>query len=474
MSNIEEHIEVSNGKGKEVMKSQVDIIYLEGRNTNDLVHLHGLLRVNIGNARLESLESGLNMSFNQYQWTLSIFYFGYILFELPANIVLRNWRASYWFAILTFAWGVCATTMAAVENFSGLALTRFLLGVCQAGFFPGVVYYMSTWYTRSETGGRLGIFWAFGSLGGAFNGLLSYGITQINNGGLQSWQWMFIIEGLPSILIAPFVAWYLPDAPETAKYLTQQEKEIVLRRLMEDAGPAHDDSWSWMQVISVFLDSKTYIFIVIYILGTIPLQGIVAFLPSIILNMGSWSEPIVQLLTIPPYTMACIGILFIIYYSGSRYSSATHIIFSNFILMIGFLILMFAPANNVAANYLGACIVTIAVYANAAMKAPWFNRNYGGLTRRAVAAAVIVSFGTIGGAIGGQIYYDPPDYFAGNTIAFACTGAQTIAVVIARIMLNRENKRRDALTQEQKDYEIFKYGGAQIAGDRHPDFRYDL
>ena len=100
--------------------------------------------------------------------------------------------------------------------------------------------------------------------------------------------------------------------------------------------------------------------------------------------------------------------------------------------------------------------------------------NSGGLTRRALASAVIVAVGTVGGAIGGQIYFDEPFYFGGNTIAFCCLGAQTIADITLRIILARENKRRDRLTQEQKEYEIFKYGGAELAGDRHPDFRYVL
>ncbi|KAI9020218.1 major facilitator superfamily domain-containing protein [Phycomyces nitens] len=439
MSEIEENIQVpANGK-----KPEIDIVILESADPIDLfgryLTIH-VTRANISNAKVGTLEVDLGISLNQYQWALSIFYFGYILFELPSNIILRRWRASYWFAILTCSWGICATCMGAVENFSGLALTRFLLGVTEA----------------------------------AFNGLLGYGLLQIKDGGLESWKWMFIIEGLPSILISPFVAWYLPDTPATAKFLTSDERQLAVRRIAQDAGPAHDESWSWMQVASVFMDWKTYVFTVIYILGTVPLQGIVLFLPSIISNMGTWSDPVVQLLTIPPYIMAFLGIRFMAHCSGNYFDASTHMIGINIILMVGFLILMFAPVSNVAANYVGACIVTITVYANAAVKAPWFNSNYGGLTRRAAASAIIVSVGTVGGAIGGQIYYDPPTYFAGNTIAFSCVGAQTIAVIVARILLSRENKRRELLNQEQKDYELLKYGSVHIAGDRHPDFRYDL
>ena len=96
------------------------------------------------------------------------------------------------------------------------------------------------------------------------------------------------------------------------------------------------------------------------------------------------------------------------------------------------------------------------------------------MTRRALASGAIVAVGTIGGAIGGQIYYDEPFYFGGNTIAFCCLAAQTLTDLALRFILARENKRRAKLTQEQKEYEIFKYGGEELAGDRHPDFRYVL
>ncbi|CDH54934.1 mfs transporter [Lichtheimia corymbifera JMRC:FSU:9682] len=439
-----------------------------------LYFLGYLDRSNIGNAKLGGLIDDLGLTTSQFQWCLSIFYFGYVLFDVPANIILRRWRASYWLAIITALWGVVAMAMAGTKNFPGLIIARLFLGILEAGFFPGVLYYLSIWYTRGEYGRRVSYFWSFSSLAGAFGGLIAYGISMIPTHTLNTWQWLFIIEGAPSVVAACVAAWYLPNTPETAKFLTQDERKVEIERLATDQGAANDHAWSWDRAASVFLDYKTYVYCFIYITGTSALQGVTLFLPSIISGMGAWDKAVSQALTTPPYFLAFIFTIIAGYTSDRFFDRAYHMIGINVVGMVGFLLLMFIAEEQVGVRYFAACLSTIAVYANVPVKVAWFNNNFGGLTRRALASAVIVAIGTIGGAIGGQIYFDEPFYFGGNTIAFCCLGAQSIADITLRIVLARENKRRDQLTQEQKEYEIFKYGGAELAGDRHPDFRYVL
>ncbi|PHZ11527.1 MFS general substrate transporter [Rhizopus microsporus ATCC 52813] len=431
-------------------------------------------RSNIGNAKLGGLEKDLNLSKSQYQWSLSIFYFSYVIFDLPSNIIMRRWRPSFWLGILMFFWGTVATAMAASKNFASIASARFFIGLFEAGFFPGVIYFMSLWYTRQEYGRRISFFWSFSSLAGAFGGLIAYGISQISDDRLKTWQWLFIIEGIPTIVLAVFTAWYLPNEPESAKFLTKEEREFASTRLAEDAGASHNHSWSWAQVASVFTDWKTYIFMAVYITGTSALQGVTLFLPSIVSGLGTWPTPVSQALTTPPYFLAFLVTVAVGWSSDRYFERAYHMLVTNIVALLGFLLLMFLPASNVAGNYIAACIVTVGVYANVAVKVAWFNNNFGGLTRRAVASAAIVSVGTIGGAIGGQIYYDPPKYFGGNCIAFGCMAAQTVLVIILRILLARENKRRTFLTDSQKEQEIEKYGGYDLVGDRHPSFKYVL
>ncbi|KAI8329994.1 major facilitator superfamily domain-containing protein [Chlamydoabsidia padenii] len=399
-----------------------------------------ILRSNIGNAKLGGLEQDLGLTPQEYQWSLSIFYFGYVIFDLPSNIVMRRWRPSIWLGVLIL-WGVTAVAMCGVTNFAGLATARVFLGIFEAG---------------------------------AFGGLIAYGITQIPTDHLQTWQLLFLIEGTPSIVLALLAAWLLPNSPETATFLTKDERHLAIKRLAKDAGAANDHSWSWAQVNSVFSDWKAWAYAIIYLTGTSALQGVTLFLPSIISGMGTWNKAQSQALTTPPYFVAFVATLIAGWSSDKLFDRALHMVTLNLIGITGFLLMMFVDHSNTAIHYFAACLVTLSVYANVAVKIAWFNNNFAGLTRKAVGSAFIVSIGTIGGAVGGQIYYDPPDYFYGNLIAVCLVGTQTILVIIVRSALDYENKRRDKLTEEMKEYEIYKYGGIELAGDRHPNYRYVL
>ncbi|ORY02808.1 MFS general substrate transporter [Basidiobolus meristosporus CBS 931.73] len=395
---------------------------------------------NIANAKLAGLDQDIGIDQHQYQWCLSIFFFGYVLFELPSNIVLRRWRASKWIAILMFCWGTVAVCMVAIKDFVGLAVCRFLLGAFEAG---------------------------------AFGGILAYGISQIRS-SLTGWQNIFLIEGLPTVMLAILCWLFLPDSPETATFLTDDERAYEIYRLAADAGVANDHSWSWAQVGSVFKDWKTYAYMLIYITGTIALQGVTLFLPSIVNGLGHWSMVKSQLMTVPPYMAAFVATILLCFSSDHFVERSFHMVFINLVTVAGFLFLLLIHHDAVGIHYFGAVLVTAGVYANVSIKIAWFNNNFGGLTRRAVASAAIVSFGTIGGAIGGQIYYDPPKYVHGHTIAVCNVGLQTILVVLLRAVFTWENRRRSKLTPEQVEMEVTNYGGVELAGDRHPEFVYTL
>ncbi|RUS15172.1 major facilitator superfamily domain-containing protein [Endogone sp. FLAS-F59071] len=327
--------------------------------------------------------------------------------------------------MIMIGWGLTASFMPLIVNFAGLAVCRFLLGSFEAGLFPGVIYYMSIWYPRREQARRLGFFWSFSSLAGAFGGILAFGIQQIPADKLASWQWLFLIEGLPTMVFAIATIFLLPDSPEKAKFLNEEEREYEIRRLAADAGSSNDHSWAWAQVWSVFTDWKTYAYMIIYLTGTSALSS---------------RLHLISLLSSSPSHLA-----------GAP---------------IDFLIVLFIWLETTY-KALKKILLNVHALLNPSLTS-------GGLTRRAVASAAIVSIGTIGGAIGGQIYYDPPRYFGGNTIAISCMAVQTVLVMLLRVVFKYENSRRDRLTEAEKAAEVAKYGGPELAGDRHPDFRYIL
>ncbi|CAF1267643.1 unnamed protein product [Rotaria sordida] len=433
-------------------------------------------RSNIANAKLGGLVEETHLSSEQYQWSLSIFFFGYVLFEVPSNIILRRWRPSRWISLIMLAWGVIAVSLAAIKNFAGLLVCRFLLGIFEAGLFPGLIYFMSLWYPRKEQAIRLGFFWSFSALAGAFGGLLAFGIGQIKSSTLSQWQLIFLIEGIPTIIVAICCFFFLPDSPEHARFLNSKERDIEIRRMNDDGGASINHSFAWSQVWSVFTDWKTFIYSIIYITGTIPLQAVTLFLPSIIHGMGNWTTVQTQLMTIPPYIIAFIAIIIVSRSSDYFIERSFHLVLINLFSMCGLLLLMFIEQQHVNILYMSIVFLTAGTYANVSIKVAWFNNNFASLTRRAVASAVIVSIGSIGGVISGQIYQDKqkPRYFLGNTIAFSCVALQTILIIILRFIFIYINHRRQILNDDEKQQQIQRYGGIQLIGDRHPDFRYTL
>ena len=154
-------------------------------------------RSNVANARIEGLTTSLNMSGDQYLTGLTLYFVGYVLFEIPCNIVLKRTSPRAWLPTLTLAWGVVATLMGLSQNLAGFYVVRFVLGACESGLFPGVVFYLSMWYRRAEQHYRVALFFSAASLAGAFGGILAYGIAFMNGvGGLAGWRWIVIIVSL--------------------------------------------------------------------------------------------------------------------------------------------------------------------------------------------------------------------------------------------------------------------------------------
>ena len=157
-------------------------------------------RSNIGNAKLDGLTQDLHISNDAYLWTLTIYFFGYVLFEVPSNIVIKRVKPRVWLPTLMIAWGTVSTLMGLVHNFQGLLATRFFLGLTEAGLFPGVVWYLSMWYPRNLQHYRVSLFFSAASLSGAFGGILAFAIGKMSGiGGKGGWSWIFIIEGISTV-----------------------------------------------------------------------------------------------------------------------------------------------------------------------------------------------------------------------------------------------------------------------------------
>lgn len=219
-------------------------------------------RVNIGNARLYGLEEDLHLSSEQFQVTVSIFFVTYLLFEVPSNLVLKLFTPRRWVSFIVIAWGIIATLTGLVQSYGALIACRLLLGVVEAGLFPGLSVYLTFFYTKHELALRIGYLFVSSAIAGALGGLLAYGIGHMDGVcGMSGWRWILIIEGIPSVILGVVTFVALPNDAESAYFLTKEEKLLMEERHRREYGnTATSRQFSRVDMMRAFKDWKVWAF----------------------------------------------------------------------------------------------------------------------------------------------------------------------------------------------------------------------
>ena len=214
-------------------------------------------RSNIGNARIAGMQQDLDLVGNRYQWLLTIFYITYIVFEFQA-LMWKIVPPHMWLAFTVFCWGLFATCQAATVNWAGMMALRFFLGISEAGFGPGIPYLLSFYYLRHEVGVRIAVFLSAAPLSTSFSGALAYGITS-GHSRLANWRLLFLVEGLPTICMAPIAYFFLPDTPDKARFLTEEEKLVAKARGVRQVGGVDRiGGIVWKEIGLALLDLKCW------------------------------------------------------------------------------------------------------------------------------------------------------------------------------------------------------------------------
>ncbi|KAI9323601.1 major facilitator superfamily domain-containing protein [Dichotomocladium elegans] len=453
-----EHTEVDNTAVKRVVR-KIDIRIVP---YVSLLYLCSYLdRVNIGNAKLAGLTEDLNMNNSMYSVALSIFFVGYILFEVPANVLLKLFGPRRWIAIIMLTWGAIMASMAAVKTSAGLIVARFFLGVAEAGLFPGIIYYLSLWYPRHLQTLRVSIFYSASTVAGAFGGVLAFGIVQMDGVyGLRGWQWIFLIEAIPTLLFTIVTYVILPEYPETAKFLTEEERIIVIRQIEEHSGCSKEKVFAKSQLLAAFTDIRVYFYGLIILLACTCSYSLSLFLPSIILGIG-YTDTIAQVMSAPPYVFACVFTVAMAYFSDRHKQRAIYLMCASLVGSLGFALLIALRNKGSTAMYIAATIATCGCFACIPLCTVWNANNHGEHTKRAVAIAMVAGMANVGGIISGQVYRgeDAPLYTRGHTICCVLMGAAAVLTLITRIHLQRENLRRDQLAPGVCDDDVACEGG---------------
>ncbi|KAF9895345.1 hypothetical protein FE257_000249 [Aspergillus nanangensis] len=451
-----------------------------------LVYLFSFIdRANIGNANIEGLSEDLNLSDSEYNTCLAVFFIPYVLFEVPSNYILNRFkRPSRWMGSITMAWGVVMTMAGMVRNFTGLLIVRIFLGVTEAGFFPGAVLIVSKWYLPSETQTRIATFYSASALAGAFSGLLAAGIAEMDGiGGLEGWRWIFLLEGIMTVLIGVLCFFCLLDSPalstswldpDEIRYLELRQQADPSRRSAQDTKNKGFDKDA---LISVVTDWQIYLQAVIYWSNTIPNNALKFTMPKIIQNMG-FDTTRAQLLTVPPYFAGAFSAFGSALFADRFTWRMPFIAIPQLLVVIAYAVLFGLAGdiqNNIGACYFAVVLACIGLYPINPGGNAWTLNNLAGPTKRAMGIAYMVCLGNSGGVVGSYIYRDSesPKYPTGFGTSLGVVVAGFASCLVLDAVYKLINMRREKIDMDEI-MDRYTQDELDRLGDRSPLFRYGL
>ncbi|KAL2410902.1 putative transporter [Exophiala dermatitidis] len=432
-------------------------------------------RVNIGNARIQGLEKDLNMTGSDYNIALFMFFIPYITLEFPSNVLLKRLRPSIYLPSLIIGWGIMTVCQGVTGSFAGLVVCRVLIGVFEAGFFPGMVYLVSMYYKRNELQWRLNILWSAAIISGAFSGLLAYGLANMDGiAGYGGWRWIFIIEGIATVLIAAAAIFVLPDWPTTARFLSQSERTLLEQRLGLDTGDrCRMDRWGKGTAARVFGDIKIWLGVLMFLGVTTTNYAFAFFTPTILKQLG-WTSVRSQVMSIPIWVAAALAALGAAWFSDRMKHRYGFIVLGAAITTIGYAILLAMHSVPVGARYFALYTIVMGGYITQPITIGWLNNNLSGHYKRAAGTALSVGLGNVSGIIGSTVFLtrEAPTYPTGFGVGLGLCWVTVAAATVLAWYIIRENRIRDNGGRDYR-YELPEDEKGNL-GDDHPSFRFML
>jgi len=403
-------------------------------------------------AAIFGIRDDLHLVGTEYSWLSSIFYFGFLVWALPTNLMLQRFPVGRYLGCNIFMWGVFLMLQAAAKNFTQLAVLRALAGAAEASSDPGFMLVTSMWYTRRQQPVRMGLWYTANGFGIALGGLLGYGIGNIK-ASLPSWKFEFLIIGALCCIWGIVMFIFMPDSPVTAKGLTQREKRIAVERLRLNQTGVENKHFKPYQVREAFMDYKIYLLFLLGVVGNIPNGGISNFGTLIIKGFG-FSTLVTTLMQVPYGVFIAISICTCVFLNDymSRKGRQTRCYFILLFLIpniCGSFGLAFLAADNKAGRLI--CYYLTGPY-NAAfvMILSMSTANTAGHTKKVVTNAVLF-LGYCTGNIAGPFFYktsQSPRYQLGIWSMIVSHLIEVVLIITLRFLLHWENVKRDKIQRD--------------------------
>ncbi|MBS0968592.1 MFS transporter [Chimaeribacter arupi] len=397
-------------------------------------------RVNIGFAAL-TMNQDLGFSPTVFGLGAGIFFLGYFLFEVPSNLILHKVGARIWIARVMITWGLVSGCMAFVEGTTSFYVLRFMLGVAEAGFFPGIILYLSYWFPAAKRAQVTAIFMAAAPLSTALGSPISAALLEMHGLlGYAGWQWMFMLEAVPAVILGVVVLFYLTDRPEKAKWLTAEERTWLQNSLRTEeqaraSGNSHTSAWRGLA------DKRVLALALVYFGTSAGLYTLGIWSPQIIHSFGASSLEI-GFLNAFPAVMGVIGMILWARHSDRKNERSWHVIGACLLAAAGLIY-----AGNVSTLLAVIFALTLVTVGISASKPPLWSMPTLFLSGPAAAAgiATINSIGNLGGFVGpmmiGVIRQQTGSYTWG---LYFVAGLLCISALVVLILSARGNKPQPA------------------------------
>ena len=351
-------------------------------------------RINVGFAQLQ-MKSALGFSDSVYGLGAGIFFIGYFLFEVPSNLILARVGARVWIARIMITWGLISSAMAFVHSPASFYVLRFMLGAAEAGFFPGVIYYLGLWFPAAERASAVSRFMTATAIAGVVGGPMSAALFGLDGfAGVAGWQWIFIAEGIPSVVLGVIVLFYLTDRPTEARWLTAEERRALADHI---GAEARTIAARGVTLRSALLHPIVWCLAVLYFSLVIGFYSISFWTPQIIASFSALSRVEVALVSAIPFVAAAIAMVIVGAHSDRTGERYVHIAMSAFVGAAG--LAASAYGESPIVGVLALSIAAVGIWS--AVPVFWsLPTMFLSGTAAAGAIALINSFGNLGGFVG--------------------------------------------------------------------------
>ncbi|CAM4799117.1 unnamed protein product [Rotaria magnacalcarata] len=408
-----------------------------------------LNRVCMGHATNLGLNRDIILSTAEDDWSVALIYLGYFIFAVPSALLILYMGTTIYLTIILLVWGSLSIGMGFVKNVPLLLALRFLLGMTIAGFFPGMLAYLSRCYPKTFRTMRIVVFYIAAILSAAVAGILVFAIAKMDGiGGLESWQWLFIFIGIPVVLLGIATFLFLDKISNPLRFLQPAEREILINNLCDEMEPDANEPEEkhyvqWCDIYSVLSSGKIWLFAAICVGNSAVTKYWIAYFPSLVKYIG-YIDASESLMSSPPYASACVfalvGGLSAARFNGHGY----HMVVFDIISVIGFALMAAFEGSSKVAVYVSGCFACSGAYAAFALLVAWLTINVSGRIRRTLAISFVVGLGQIGGVIIPFINdkSSVPDFHRIHITLASLMFVSMILTLLLLVIFNRQAKFR--------------------------------